>query len=113
MKCDNCSKDAIYLYDPRPLAASAYCNSHLPSFLRHAAKVGALQTLPAFEDQKAAALARLAVSQPAEAEPEPAEAVEEPDQTDSSVPPETEPKRKRRAPRKKTAPVEDAAPVEE
>lgn len=110
MKCANCSRDAIYLYHPKPLSPAAYCNAHLPGFLRHAAKVGVLPTLPAYDEMKTAVLAKLSPEAPhSEPEPEP-EATPEPEVEETETPPAEAPKpRKRRAPRKKAEPAPESA----
>lgn len=78
MKCANCGRDAIYIYDPKPLAATAYCDRDLPSFLRPAARAGVLPTTDSFERVKSDALAKLSVTSlaPVEDEPETAETAE-------------------------------------
>ena len=73
MTCSNCRREAIYIYDPRPLTATYYCERCLPSFLRHAAKVGALQTTDSFDRIKSEALAKLSAPAAEVVEPEVAE----------------------------------------
>lgn len=104
MQCANCHRAAIYIYAPRQISPSAYCERHLPSFLKTQARTGLLETTPAFDDARAAALSKLATPQPEpEAAPEPANVTEE--QTDVEPVVEEKPKRKRRAPRKKAEPA--------
>lgn len=55
MKCSNCDSPALYVYDPKPLKASYFCGSHLPAFLRQAAKAGSLTVTDTFEEAKAQA----------------------------------------------------------
>lgn len=66
MHCANCASPALYVYDPKPLKATAYCEKHLPSFLREAAKQGTLPTTEAYSDRRASALAKLAPEEPAQ-----------------------------------------------
>lgn len=94
MKCANCSEPALYVYDAKPLRPTPYCATHLPTFLRQAAKAGLLPVTDAYNDARREAFAILAPVQ--EAAP-----VEE-------AAPEA-PKKRRRT--KKAAPVEEA-PVE-
>ena len=97
MKCDNCSRDAVYVYGPKPLSPVHYCSSHLPTFLRDQARAGLLETTPAFDDARQSALEKLA---PASAAPEPA----------PEPAPVSKASRKKRSPKPK--PVE-ADPAEE
>lgn len=69
MKCANCSNPALYVYDPKPLRPTPYCSEHLPSFLRQAAKSGALPVTEAYEQTKREAIAALSPASPA-VEPE-------------------------------------------
>lgn len=102
MQCANCTRAAIYIYAPRQITPSAYCERHLPSFLRGQARAGLLETTPAFDDARASALAKLATPQETQPEPQPTpEPVAQPEVTESPAA-EEKPKRKRRAPRKKT-----------
>lgn len=73
MKCANCSSPALYVYDPPSISATPYCDAHLPSFLRRAAKDGSLTKAPAFDESKDRALAALAAPapEPIEEKPEP------------------------------------------
>lgn len=104
MQCANCHRAAIYIYAPRQISPSAYCERHLPSFLRTQARTGLLETTPAFDDARAAALSKLATPQPvAEPEPEAVEVPQEMPEIEDVV--EEKPKRKRRAPRKKAEPA--------
>jgi hypothetical protein len=59
MTCANCDATAVYVYDPKPLAPTAYCSDHLPSFLKQAAKAGSLPTTEAFTQRRETALSTL------------------------------------------------------
>lgn len=102
MQCANCARAAIYIYAPRQITPSAYCERHLPSFLRNQARAGLLETTQAFDDARTAALSKLATPQVAAPDPEPEPTVEAESPAEPVV--EEKPKRKRRAPRKKTEP---------
>ena len=92
MNCANCSSPALYVYDPPGVRSTAYCDRHLPSFLRPMAESGAITKAPAFDDAIDRALAGMTRTRkrrkpaPVE-EPEtpteetPAEAPETPDET--------------------------------
>lgn len=96
MKCDNCSRAAIYVYGPKPLSPVHYCGQHLPSFLSAQARAGLLETTAAFDDARASALSKLS---PVGAPQDPVE---------DAAPKTT---RKKRAPRKKAESVD--APAQE
>lgn len=107
MKCANCDRPAIYKYDPRPLTPTYYCDKHLPLFLEPSAKMGLLETTPAFDEVRRSALEKLSpasVPDAVEEEVQPVEALVE-----AEEPPVERPKRKRRT-AKKAAPLEETAP---
>lgn len=89
MKCDNCGREAVYIYGPKPLSPVHYCSSHLPTFLRDQARAGLLETTQAFADARQSALEKLTPSAQPEPEPEPA--------------PASKPTRKKRSPKPKPA----------
>lgn len=44
MKCANCDKDAMYVYDINAKTAILYCDADLPLFLVNRKKAGLLKT---------------------------------------------------------------------
>lgn len=104
MQCDNCQRDAIYVYAPRMITPAHYCDRHLPSFLRGQTRSGVIQTTDAYDTARSEVLAKLATK------PEPA--VEEPvaeipvEEATEAPPAEEKPKRRRRPRKTETAPVE-------
>jgi hypothetical protein len=71
MTCSDCPSPALYVYDPPKIRPTYFCEKHLPSFLKQAAKSGALKTTEKFADVKASALAALAPVVEAVEEPAP------------------------------------------
>lgn len=97
MKCANCNRPGLYVYEGPGVRPVAYCTDDLPGFLRGAAKSGALRTTEAFDRVRQSALNALSPDQVVTADPEPD--------------PAPEPKKNRR---KKAEPaVEEPAPVED
>lgn len=43
MKCANCDKDAIWIFDDRGAANQFFCDADLPWFLKNRAKTGSLK----------------------------------------------------------------------
>jgi hypothetical protein len=67
VKCSNCDNEAIYVYQTASTKAVHYCASCLPSFLRGAAKTGALNIPEAHEqvtEEVVATLSPEAVTKP-------------------------------------------------
>lgn len=107
MQCANCPSEAVYVYAPRNISPTQYCDRHLPSFLRSAARAGVLETTDAFSRLRKEALDKLSPAEQPQELVEPDEAAD-PEPESQDVPAETKPKRKR-APRKKAAAPEDQA----
>lgn len=105
MKCANCDRPAIYKYDPRPLTPTYYCDKHLPLFLEPSAKMGLLETTPAFDEVRRSALEKLSPL-PAPAAVEEEQPIEAP--VEAEEPAVERPKRKRRTAKKAAATVETA-----
>jgi hypothetical protein len=70
MHCANCDAPALYIYGPKPLTPTAYCDKHLPGFLRKAAKSGVLPTTDAYDALRRETLNRLAPAPEPDPEPE-------------------------------------------
>lgn len=60
MKCANCDRPALYVYEGAGMRPVAYCDSDLPRFLQGQAKKGALKTTDAFAATQRSALSALA-----------------------------------------------------
>lgn len=90
LKCENCVKEALYVYKPARAGGLGYCAAHLPRFLKDRALAGLLETTKDFEAAQTAAFQALN-AEPAQAEEAPV--------------------RKRKA--KAAEPVVEDAPVEE
>lgn len=89
MKCANCQEPALYLYDPKPLAPTAYCATHLPRFLRQPAKAGLLPVTEAFDALKKETFAALSPTPAEEPKPAPRRRKRAPKKTAESTPSET------------------------
>lgn len=104
MQCDNCQRDAIYVYAPRMITPAHYCDRHLPSFLRGHVRSGVLQTTDAYDEVRGEVLAKLATKpDPVVEEPVEEQNVEVPTE---EVPVEEKPKRRRRPRKTETPPQE-------
>ena len=104
MQCDNCQRDAIYVYAPRMITPAHYCDRHLPTFLRGQTRSGVLQTTDAYDEVRGEVLAKLATkSEEPVQETVPEEAVEAAPEEPAV---EEKPKRRRR-PRKTETPPQD------
>ena len=97
MKCANCDRPALYVYEGSGMRPVSYCDSHLPRFLQGAAKKGALKTTDAYSATQRSALSALA--------PVTAIAVDTPTEPAPAPAPEA-PKKRRRKPKAEQAPVE-------
>lgn len=97
MKCANCDRPGLYVYEGPGVRPVAYCAVDLPGFLRASARSGALRTTKAFDQVRQNALASLSPTQVIAVAPAPE--------------PEPEPQPKKTRSRKKSAPAPD--PVEE
>ena len=60
MKCVNCTRDAMYVYDVPATDTVAYCEVCLPSFLRVQAKAGLLQITERFTEVQSEVAEKLA-----------------------------------------------------
>jgi hypothetical protein len=49
MKCANCDRSALYVYEGPGIRAIGYCDTDLPRFLQGPAKSGSLRTTSGFE----------------------------------------------------------------
>lgn len=102
MTCANCNREALYVYAPRGLVPTNYCNEHLPRRLRKATEVDGLTKTDAFRSKEVQVLAMLSP---------------EPDSTSieallaEAVEPEEAPKKRRR--RKPVGTAHDDQPAEE
>lgn len=59
MTCANCSREALYVYAPRGLVPTNYCNEHLPRRLRKATEVDGLTKTDVFRQKEVQVLAML------------------------------------------------------
>ena len=60
MKCANCKKDAVYIYQLTEKKQILYCNDDLPKFLEHAKKAGLLKTTESFKSVMQEGLQKIA-----------------------------------------------------
>lgn len=94
MKCANCDKPALYVYEGPGIRPLPYCPDDLPVFLQGKARSGALKTTEAYEAIRNQALSALSPIRTYAVDPEP------------------EPSKKRRARKKSEEPAVEE-PVEE
>ena len=59
MKCSNCDKDALFVYQLTLNKVIPYCGKHLPAFLETRRKADLLKTTEAWSKEKESALATL------------------------------------------------------
>lgn len=64
MKCANCTKDALYVYQTPSVGPIAYCVDDLPGFLRPQAKAGLLEKAPMHVEYVASAIETLSADKP-------------------------------------------------
>ena len=116
MKCANCDRPALFIYEGSGIRTVGYCNSHLPRFLQGRAKDGSLNTTASYAREVESALSALAPASTYTVDVEPVPAEPDPEVPTVSVAP---PPRKRRSKAKpKTEPeaeptTEDAEPAAE
>ena len=72
MTCSNCGAEALFVYAPRGLVPTPYCNTHLPRRLRKATEAEGLTRTQAYETRRNEVVAMLAVETRVP-EPEPAQ----------------------------------------
>lgn len=60
MKCANCERPALFVYEGAGIRPVSYCDAHLPRFLQGAARKGSLRTTEAYAATQRAALSALA-----------------------------------------------------
>lgn len=60
MKCENCTKPALYEYKLTLEKSLFYCSNHLPAFLMQRKKAGLLTLTPKHAEEKESALATVA-----------------------------------------------------
>lgn len=74
MKCANCDRDALYVYQVTKESSIYYCNKDLPSFLEERKKAGLLKITESFTTQQKSAIDNLShkpVATEEQAEPKP------------------------------------------
>lgn len=105
MKCANCDRPGLYMYEGPGIRPVAYCVDDLPGFLRASAKSGALKKTDGFSQVRDGVLAAVAPTQVVAVDPEP--------EAEAPKPAQSKKTRSRKKPTPAIEETTEEAPVEE